>query len=69
MMLDNKNEQKWPLTEEKSSKERSVKGHFFFCPVGSWERKKSSLTAALTYLSYHTGKSMSTLFFEKQSVL
>ena len=28
MMLDNKNEQKWPLTE-KSSKEQTVKGHFF----------------------------------------
>ena len=40
MMLDNKNEQKCPLTEEKSSKERSVKGHFFFV---SGERKKSWL--------------------------
>ena len=33
MMLDNKNEQKWPLTEKRSSeKEQTVKGHFF-CPA------------------------------------
>ena len=29
MMLDNKNEQKWPLTEKRSEEEQTVKGHFF----------------------------------------
>ena len=35
MMLDNKNEQKWPLTEkEVLKKEQTVKGHFF-CSAAS----------------------------------
>ena len=35
MMLDNKNEQKWPLTEkEVLKKEQTVKGHFFCLAAG-----------------------------------
>ena len=38
MMLDNKNEQKWPLTEkEVLKKEQTVKGHFF-CFFGQADR-------------------------------
>ena len=69
MMLDNKNEQKWPLTEkEVLKKEQTVKGHFF-CSAASgrifcawrWTRKNGQPAAAPTYSSYHMDKKESTI--------
>ena len=54
MMLDNKNEQKWPLTEkEVLNEEQTVKGHFFCIYGRSRQKKNGQPTAAPTYLSYH----------------
>ena len=65
MMLDNKNEQKWPLTEkEVLKKEQTVKGHFF-CFFGQADRvlrssKKEgsrSLPQHIQYIKDHPGLS------------
>lgn len=60
MMLDNKNEQKWPLTEKEVRKEQTVKGHFFlilppwraiFCCV---HRKEKGSSPKLPQHIYHS---------------
>ena len=67
MMLDNKNEQKWPLTEkEVLKKEQTVKGHFFCAAAGgriffmscSGKKEKSGIRRP-TYSAYHTNAGMS----------
>ena len=75
MMLDIKSEQKWPLTE-KSSKEQTVKGHFF-CPdrlagrffiVREKEKEEQPLLSP-TYSSYHNQNQQSTIKWSKIMIL
>ena len=61
MMLDNKNEQKWPLTEN-SSKEQISQGSFLL----SGDKKEGAEKAAPTDSAYHTRNAMSTFALRKK---
>ena len=68
MMLDNKSEQKWPLTEKVVRKEQTVKGHFFCVRIAGpafflfcREKKYGAPNVAPTYLSYHIRRDKSTI--------